>query len=98
MKSFNVIWQDFNCQKFEPYDVMPYFVDEYNKAEIKPKTFNEFIEFIKDRALYMYWARCEYEIVICGWPNTDTCEKWDIYRQIMINIDIITDILMENVL
>lgn len=98
MKSFNVIWQDFNRKKFEPYDIMPYFIDEYNKAKIKPNTFNEFVEFIKDKALYMYWARCEYEIVICSWPNTDHQEKWDIYEQIMMNIDIVTDILMENLL
>lgn len=98
MKSFNVIRQDFNRKKFEPYDVMPYFVDEYNKAKTKPKTFNEFAGFIKDKAIYMYWSRCEYEIVICGWPNTDTQEKWDAYSQIMINIGVVTNILMENVL
>ena len=45
----------------------------------------------------MWWARCEYEIIICGWPNTDTQEKWDIHRQVMMNIDIITRILMENI-
>ena len=33
IKSFNVIYQDINAQKFEPYDVMPYLVDEYDKAE-----------------------------------------------------------------
>lgn len=97
MKSFNVIWQDFNARKFEAYDVMPYFIDEYNKAKEKPKTFDEFKEFIKRKSQYMYWTRCQYEVIICGWPNFDTQEKWDIHKQLMMNIDIITDILMKNV-
>lgn len=97
MKSFNVIWQDFNARKFEAYDVMPYFIKEYKESEKKPVTFDEFKEFVKDRAMYRYWSRCEYEIVICGWPNTDTQEKWDIYQQIMMNIDIVTEILIENI-
>ena len=97
MKSFNVIWQDFNARKFEPYDVMPYLIKEYNKTEDKPKTYLEFYEFIKQKSLYQYWARCEYEILICGWPNTKTRAKWDIHQQIMMNIDIITELLMENV-
>lgn len=98
MKSFNVIWQDFNARVFEPYDVMPYFVQEYHNSEKKPQTFDEFKDFIKNKSQYRYWSRCEYEIIICGWPNTKTNEKWDIHRQIMMNIDIVTNILMENVL
>lgn len=94
---FYVIWQNFNQQKFEPYDVMPYFINEYNESKNKPKTFEEFKKFIKDASMYRYWSRCEYEIVICGWPNQDTEEKWDIHRQVIMNIDIVTDILMKNV-
>lgn len=97
MKSFNVIWQDFNRQRFEAYDVMPYFVDEYHKVNNKPKTFDEFKEFVKNESMYMFWGRCQYEIIICGWPNEDTQEKWDIHKQIMMNINIVTNILMENV-
>lgn len=97
IKSFNVIYQNFNAQKFEPYDVMPYLVDEYNKAKSKPTTFEEFKEFVKSKSMYMYWARCEYEIIIAGWPNKETQEKWDIHRQIMMNIDIVTRLVMESV-
>lgn len=96
MKSFNVIWQDFNTQTFEPYDIMPYLIEQYQKSEEKPKTFDEFKKFIEKESQYMYWSRCEYEIIVAGWPNTDTKEKWDIYKQIMMNINIITDILIWN--
>lgn len=97
MKSFYVIWQNFNHQKFEPYDIMPYLIDKYTESKKKPVSFEEFKSFIKVESMYQYWARCEYEIIICGWPNKETCEKWDIYKQIMMNIDIITEILMENI-
>lgn len=45
----------------------------------------------------MWWSRCEYEIILCGWPNSDTKEKQDIYKQIRMNIDIITRLLIENI-
>lgn len=97
MKSFNVIWQNINSQKFEPYNVMPYLVEQYNKAKDKPTTFEEFKEFITKESAYMYWSRCEYEIIICGWPNKNLEDKWDIHGQILMNLDVITNILMENV-
>lgn len=97
MKSFNVIIQNFNTNKFDPYDVMPFFIEEYNKLKKKPKTYNEFYKFIEENSKYMFWSRCQYEIIICGWPNLDTQEKWDIHKQIMMNIEVITNILIENI-
>lgn len=97
MSSFNVIWHNCNLKRFEAYDVMPFFIDEYNKARDKPKTFEEFSAFIKSNSRWMFWSRCQYEVVICGWPNLDIKEKWDIHRQIMMNIDIITKVLMDEV-
>lgn len=97
MNKFNVIWYNINSKKFEAYDVLPYFINEYNNSKNKPKTFEEFKEFIISNSRYMYWARCQYEIIICGWPNEENREKWDIHKQIMMNIDIIVDILMDNI-
>ena len=47
--------------------------------------------------MYQWWARCEYEIILSDWPCQKVEEKWDIYRQIMLNIDIITDVFIENI-
>ena len=33
MKSFNVIVYNFNTKKFEPYDIMPYLVDRYERLK-----------------------------------------------------------------
>lgn len=97
MKQFNVIIYDINRKKFKPYNVMDFFVDEYNEEKSKPKTFDEFKEFVERKSMWMFWSRCEYEIILSDWPPSGVEEKWDIYRQIMMNIDIVTEILMENV-
>ena len=70
MKIFNVIVYDFNGKKFESYNIIPYLVSQYEKTAHKPKTFDEFKEFVKKESMYQWWARCEYEIVLGPWPYT----------------------------
>lgn len=86
-----------------------------------PVTFDEFKQFVKDRAQYQFWSRCEYEIILGPWPyvsapnesydkskendldawkehwkkHLNSCSKWDVFDQIMMNLDVITKILME---
>ena len=69
-KEFNVIIYNINSKKFEPYNIIPYLISCYNKKENKPKTFDEFKEFIKNKSMYQWWARCEYEIILSPWPYT----------------------------
>lgn len=97
MKSFYTIINNFNAGTFEPYDVMPYLIDEYNKSKDKPSTFEEFKDFVKNKSRYRWWSRCEYEIILSDWPGQRNHDKWDIHRQVMMNIDTITAILIENV-
>lgn len=97
MKPFNVIIYNINREKFEPYNVMNFFVDEYIEDEEKLTTFDEFKKFVEHKSIWMFWSRCEYEIILSDWPPSGVEEKWDIHRQIMMNIDIVTEILMENV-
>ena len=96
MKSFNVIVYNFNTKKFEPYDIMPYLVDRYKrlKAKDRPLSLKKFIE---NEARYQWWSRCEYEIILSDWPPHGVEEKWDVFKQIMMNIDVIRDILEENI-
>lgn len=124
MKSFNVIHYNFNSKEFEPYDVIPYFVRQYQgrvstcdelKAELDkatnepqvnlyqdglkywkvPVTFDEFKEFVQRESAYQFWARCEYEIILVDWPCQKHEEKWDVYQQIMMNLDLVTKTLIE---
>lgn len=98
---FNVIIGNFNKKTFEPYDIMPYLIDKYKdkKPKDKPKTFEEFKDFVDREAKYQWWSRCEYEILLYPWPNNkdDNGYKLDIYEQIMMNHDLIAELLMFNV-
>lgn len=92
---FNVIYYNFNSRKMEEYDIIPYLDKCYKEAEDKPKTFDEFKKFIESKSMCMWWSRCQYEIILSDWPNSGIKEKWDIHKQIMMNIDLITKLFME---
>ena len=94
---FNVIIQDFNSKEFVSYDIFPYLTHEYKILKNKPSTYEDFKEFIKAKSMYQWWSRCEYEIILTGWPNTDFHKKIDIYWQIMMNIDVITELFIKHI-
>ena len=98
-KEFNVICYDINKRTFTKYDIMPYLLSKYKnlKKKDRPKEFNECKDFIKKESQYQWWSRCEYEIILTGWPNTDFHKKIDIYWQIMMNIDIITELFIQHI-
>lgn len=95
MNKFNVLFWDFNQDKLTYYDVLPYFRECYNecKKSERPKTFGDFKKFIERKSSYRFWSRCEYEMICHGWPVRRNDYKLDIHEQIMMNIDIITEIL-----
>lgn len=93
MKVFNVIKYDFNGKSFESYDVLPYLRREYKSAKEKPKTLDEFKVFIKRKSQYQWWGRCEHEVILRSWPCLDVDKKIDIHYQVMMNIDLISEIL-----
>ena len=97
MKHFYVINWNINRRKFEPYDVMPYLVNAYKESKKKLTTFKEFKEFVKNESQYQFWGRCEYEIILMDWPCQRNQEKWDIYNQIMMNIDTVTRLFMKSI-
>lgn len=64
---FKVINGDINKEDFEGYDVMQYLVNCYKKIRRRkhnPKTYDEFKEWVDRELVYMFWARCQYEIVL----------------------------------
>ena len=109
MKSFNVIIWDPNKKEFIPYDIIPYFVNSYkerlenSKKYPKsdywkiPKTFDEFKNFVNNEGHYQFWGRCEYEIILVDWPCQQKEKKIDVWEQIEINLDLITQLVMESI-
>ncbi len=98
MKSFNVLVHDRNSRELESYDVIPYLMDCYIKKKDKPKTFEEFREFIRKESMYQWWGRCQYEILVSDWPSEKRTDKIDVHYQVMMNLDIITEIVINETL
>lgn len=98
MKNFYVIVNDFNRKTFIPYDIMPYLIREYNELESKPSTQEELRDFVEQKSRYQWGYRCEYEMLLVDWPNQSVVEKWDVHKQVMMNIDLIVEILASNIL
>lgn len=96
---FNVIWCNVNTNKMEAYDITPTLINAYKskKKKNRPTTFEEFKEFIISESRYHWWAKCQYEIILSDWPCMKYQYKWDIHMQVMMNIDLITRIIMEEV-
>lgn len=95
MLQFNVIIEDNG--KFIPYDIVPYLLNRYKKEKEKPVTIEEFRKFIDSWAKYQWWSRCEYEIILSDWPGQTKNEKWDVYKQVSMNLDLITKLIMKEV-
>ena len=103
---FHVLTWDFNKDMIEHYDVLPYFRnrleeriesnkkddDEYFKV---PKSFDEFKKFVEDESMYQFWSRCEYEMIVHGWPVRKNDYKIDVHEQIKMNLDMISGILFD---
>ena len=62
-----------------------------------PDTQEMLKKFIKEQSQYQFWARCEYECIVHGWPVRENEHKLDIHEQVMANLDIIVNILWEEI-
>lgn len=107
IEPYYVLSWDFNHKNVEYYNIMTYLVDVFEEERQRkfrvfhpngePKTFEEFKEFILHSCRYQFWSRCEYEIVVSGFPPQDKDVKIDIYDQIEHNIDVITKHFMSQI-
>ena len=58
----------------------------------KPEELNKLKDEIKSLAMYSFWSKCEYEIIITSWPPANPKLnfkdiKVDVYDQLMLNWD-----------
>ena len=70
--SYNVWIWDFNHDALESYDVVPRFVEsikQYTKPKSLPKTKEALNEILEANVRYSFWSKCEYEMIIHGWPE-----------------------------
>lgn len=94
---WNVFIEDVNSQKIKTFNIFDHrsFKEEVVKIiksyHFKCKCRDDMMKDISRQLMYYYWGKCEYEIVLTGWPNGDTDRKVDIYEQVMNNWDRFTD-------
>lgn len=97
IRPYKVINWNFNQDNIEYYDIMPFLISSYKKIKKgKPKTFDEIKEFIISETRCQFWSRCEYEVIVTGWPKQKKEIKIDIFDQIKENIDVITTHFMSH--
>lgn len=103
MNTFKVLCWNIMKDEHEFYDVLPYFQREIEnlirKRRIRKKdiTRDWLKDFVMKEAKYQFWSRCEYEIIVSGWPMHNNQEKLDVYDQIEANFDTVTNLLYENI-
>lgn len=99
MPSFYVIIEDINSSEFRGYNIMPYFIECYHTTNKKdrPVTIDDFKKFIERKSSYMYRSRCEYEIVLNPLVSSTPSKKIDVHYQVMMNINVITDLLIKHI-
>ena len=97
--SYNVWIWGFNADSLESYDVVPTFLRELKnlKPKDRPKTKADLDKVIKSAAVYYFWSKCEYEMIIHGWPEQKNDQKVDVYQQLRLNWPIFIDFFWEQV-
>ena len=94
-KKFNVIDYDSGSNKFVSYNVIPFFVEKYNGIKRgRPITFDDFKEMILTESFRQFYGRYEFEFELV---KSQTCQTIDIDWQIRNNLDLITEMVMEQV-
>lgn len=93
MLEWKVLNYDFNKDKIIEYNVFNKEFENDIKEAVKDKRilkYEELKAYIKKNFQYQYWSKAEYEILVSG-LFSDNIEKIDIYRQLEMNLDTITE-------
>ena len=87
--TWNVWNWDFNHDQLETYDVGYRFIAavEHERPSFLPTTYAELNDYLLAEARYCFWAKCEYEMIVTGWPQQKNEKKVDIYEQLRLNWD-----------
>ena len=92
---WNVWCNDLNTNKIKPFNVFNQY--SFNKAVTdifsKRLHMDEFEEMIDKEAMYYFWCKAEYEVMIGGLFEKEAKTKIDIYTQLKLNWERFIDYL-----
>lgn len=96
--TWNVFLYDFNQKTIKSYNVFQHalFLNETVKAFLETDSQEAFNEELRKVVHYYFWAKCEYEVLISGWPPTENKEeetKVDVCTQLELNWNLFVDIV-----
>lgn len=96
---WNVYYHDFNHQKIVTYNVFNHgsFNKEINQLSQKNFDKSEFKEQLKIIAMYYFWSKTEWEVIISPWVGKGDDEKIDVYDQLKLNWDKFVDYVWSEV-
>ena len=92
---WNVWVDELNANKIKPFNVFNHYsfcravLDIFNNR----LCMDEFEEMIDKEAMYYFWCKAEYEIMICDLVERGQKTKIDIYSQLKLNWDRFIDYL-----
>lgn len=94
---FYVLLFDFNRKEAKMSNIFDNIIvrEDIIKAIKKKVSKEELKETLSSVCKYVFWSRCEYEVVVTGFPNNEKSEKIDAWFQIEPNLDIITEYLWQ---
>lgn len=93
---WNVIIPDYNKNNIRVINI---FNDDFKNKLYKQyrykkiKSYTDLKDYIKSWSMYHFWSKCEWEMLICNLSEKDLSNaiKIDVYNQIEINLDRITE-------
>lgn len=100
MLEWYVYLEDVNRKKIVKYNVFKHynFCQDLKDIISKLKNKNELSEKVRRIALYYFWSKCEYEILITTWIGRKDFkdEKVDVYDQLQLNWNAFIDYIWKN--
>ena len=90
------VWRyNVNARKIEEYNIFQHssFLNDLIKLFQEQYSKEVFAEELKQKLRYYFWARCEFEVTVVGYPpsHKNVERKIDIYEQVMLNWDVFLD-------
>lgn len=109
MLEWNVLVGDFNSGTIKIHNVF----DHWSLMEDLGKTMRrlnrnkelsedekkaQFLEELRRDMMYYYWSKCEWEVIVSHWPQSERCkdEKIDVYDQVRMNWDLFCEYVWEH--
>lgn len=101
MIKWNVYYEDFNKREIKTFNIFDHLkvvedIEEANKKYHQDK--ENFLECLRRTCMYHFWSKCEWEIILSGWPPVDNFkdEKISVYDQLNLNWDVFCNFVWEN--